>query len=140
MHKPKEDIIIKKENHSKDKPKNNFLVFLDWLWNSDSIWSYAVFLILIFIVIKFVFLPGLGIAFSTCTFQDVFSGHSEKCLPLAIVESSSMEHYAINREICGKYLASNGFLNSEEYWNTCGDWYEQNTNITKEEFQQSLQQ
>lgn len=107
--------------------KGKFKDFWDWLWNSDSILSYIVFLILIFIVIKFIFLPGLGLVFGTQ-------------LPLAIVESGSMEHYSIkisqnNYDLCGNNFEQSKFFNSEEYWNTCGNWYEQNTNITKEEFQ-----
>ncbi len=101
--------------------------FWDWLWNSDSLWSYIVFLVLIFIVIKFIFLPGLGLIFGTS-------------LPLAIVESSSMDHRVLqdltgSLTICGKNFQDTKFLNSNEYWNTCGSWYEQNTNITKSDFQ-----
>ena len=119
----KEKFSFKKEPSSKNKIK----IFWNWLWNSDSIWSYVVFLILIFILVKFIFLPGLGLIFGTS-------------LPLAIVESSSMEHYAlqtssVNFDICGKIFLEKIFLDKENYWDTCGDWYTQNTNISKEEFQ-----
>jgi len=101
--------------------------FWKWLWQSDSWWSYAVFLILVFIFIKFIFLPGLGLIFGTT-------------LPLAIVESSSMDHHSLldatgTINICGKTFADSQSLNINEYWQTCGTWYEQNTNITKEQFQ-----
>jgi hypothetical protein len=123
MHNSKEDIVIRKNT----KPKNNFLIFLDWLWNSDSILSYVVFLAVIFILVKFIFLPGLGLVFGTA-------------LPLAIVESSSMEHYSIqlaqnNYDLCGKTFQESKFFNAQDYWATCGDWYTQNTNITKEDFE-----
>lgn len=101
--------------------------FWNWLWNSDSFWSYLVFIVLIFIFVKFLFLPGLGLVFGTS-------------LPLAIVESSSMDHYAIPIEgisqnnICGKIFEQSGFFDKDEYWNTCGEWYEKNTNITKQDF------
>lgn len=53
--------------------------FLDWLWHSESWLSYIVFIILIFVIVKFIFLPGMGLVLGTK-------------LPLAIVESCSMYH------------------------------------------------
>lgn len=107
--------------------KENVKKFWNWLWNSDSWLSYIVFLVIIFIFIKFIFLPGLGFIFGTS-------------LPLAIVESSSMEHYSLAETspgqytICGKTFANEQYFNFDNYWSTCGSWYEQNTNITKQEF------
>ena len=97
----------------------------NWLWNSESWSSYLIFLILIFIIVKFIFLPSLSLIFGTS-------------LPLAIVESSSMDHNILTQinggyEICGKTLGEGKFLNIDEYWQTCGSWYEQR-NITKEQF------
>jgi len=113
--------------NKKEKNGSTMGKFWNWLWNSDSIFSYLVFLILVFIIVKFILLPGLGLIFGSS-------------LPLAIVESSSMEHYALDLDtngysICGKYLEDYQFLDSEEYWQTCGQWYEDNTNITEAEFQ-----
>jgi len=120
-------ISLKEKNE-----KKNALVYLkdfwNWLWNSDSIWSYIVFLILIFILVKYIFLPGLGLIF-----------HAS--LPLAIVESSSMEHYSLQTTtnsdfiLCGAGFNSQKYFNKEEFWNTCGSWYTQNANITQEQFQ-----
>lgn len=107
--------------------KEDIKQFWNWLWNSDSWLSYMVFLVLIFIFIKFIFLPGLGIIFGTS-------------LPLAIVESSSMEHYSLAETsptsyvICGKTFPEKQYFNLDEYWTTCGSWYEQNANITKQKF------
>jgi hypothetical protein len=118
--------------------KENLKKFWNWLWNSESIWSYIVFLVLLFIVVKFIFLPGLGLVFGTS-------------LPLAIVESSSMDHHSLKyclnydsrgncvREssdyiLCDKTFSSNEFKNFNEYWGACGQWYEKNTNITQEQF------
>jgi hypothetical protein len=60
-------------------------------------------------------------------------------LPMAIVESESMDHHTVKAgnvyQICGTNFAKKDSLNSEEYWATCGNWYEQNTNITKEKFE-----
>lgn len=59
-------------------------------------------------------------------------------LPLAIVESSSMDHHLLANsqgyEICGTLSQEKAFLNKEEYWKTCGKWYEDNFNITEEQF------
>jgi len=111
----------------KGKKSNRLIRFWKWLWESESIWSYIVFLILVFIIVKFIFLPGLGLLMGTK-------------LPLAIVESSSMEHHALKLDgngfsICGKYLDGYQYLDSDKYWEICGEWYEDNTNITKEEFE-----
>ncbi len=110
----------------KENKKNRLKRFWNWLWHSESIWSYVVFLALLFVIVKFIFLPGLGLIFGTS-------------LPLAIVESSSMEHYSLKETagyiICGQSFSKSEFFNQEEYWQTCGNWYEQNTNITKEQFQ-----
>lgn len=109
----------------------------NWIWNSDSIWSWLVALVLIFIFIKFIFFPGLSLIFGTQ-------------LPLAGVESSSMDHsslkyclsynskaectmYSNDYEICGKNFNTRINFNSDKYWETCGSWYE-NKGITKQEF------
>jgi hypothetical protein len=118
-------MVVKIEKERREE--NNLKNFWDWLWNSESIWSYLVFLVLVFIIVKFIFLPGLSFIFQTS-------------LPLAIVESSSMDHYSLQtpgisgNSICGKTFENSQFFNKDEYWATCGDWYTQNTNITKEEF------
>ena len=51
----------------------------DWVWNSDSWLSWVVALVIIFVFVKFVFFPILSLMFGTS-------------LPLAGVESSSMDH------------------------------------------------
>jgi len=110
-----------------------------WIWNSDSIWSWIIALILIFVIIKFIFFPGLSLIQGTS-------------LPLAGVESSSMDHsslkyclsdptntqgicprYSDDYEICGVKSDKQTFYNLDNYWQTCGSWYEQKS-ISKEEF------
>lgn len=114
--------------------------FWKWVWGSDSMLSYIVFLALIFILIKFIFLPLLGLIFNTQ-------------LPLAIVESSSMDHsytkycvsfnsigecvfQSVDYSICGNNENNKQPLNFDSYWQTCGEWYEKNTNITKDQFEE----
>ena len=103
-----------------------------WIWHSDSILSWIIALALIWIFVKFIFFPGLSLTFGTS-------------LPLAGVESSSMDHYIINDDynrltLCDKIYSQTekkdiGFMNFEKYWKNCGSWYE-NKNISKQQFSQ----
>jgi len=102
-----------------------------WVWHSDSPWSWVVALVIIFIIIKFIFFPALSLLFGTS-------------LPLAGVESSSMDHQIASDDyhrlaLCEKTYSKEekrelGHINFNEYWDICGDWYESNTKITKEQF------
>jgi len=114
----------------------------NWVWNSDSILSWIVALILIFILIKFVFFPLLSLIFGTS-------------LPLAGVESSSMDHqptkkclaydleencmswgYILCQETYTKQEKKQlGYFNFDEYWDVCGDWYIDNKHITPQIFE-----
>ncbi len=110
----------------------------NWIWNSDSILSWIVALVVIFIFIKFIFFPSLSIILGTQ-------------LPLAGVESSSMDHsslkdcirqdsrglcirYSQEYKLCGKNFDKHSFFNLNSYWENCGDWYE-NIEISKQEFE-----
>jgi len=104
--------------------KNKIKKSWNWVWHSDSIWSWIVALAIIYIVIKFIFFPGLSLLFGTS-------------LPLAGVESSSMDHQIARDDhnilnLCGKIKDENS-IDFNQYWETCGNWYEEN-NITKEQF------
>jgi len=104
----------------------------NWIWNSNSILSWIVALALIFLIVKFIFFPTLSLIFGTS-------------LPLAGVESSSMDHQIIkdNSEIftlCGEVYSKQerkeiGHTNFDEYWEICGDWYVNNKHITKPIFE-----
>jgi len=54
-----------------------------FIWESDSIWSWIVNIILAFVIIKFLVYPGLGFAMQT--------SH-----PIVAVVSGSMEHKAVH--------------------------------------------
>ncbi len=99
----------------------------DWVWNSDSIFSWIVALILIFLFVKFIFFPGLSLIMGTP-------------LPLAGVESSSMDHQIVKDDLsrlnlCGTTYSSKEkkHISFNEYWSRCGKWYE-DRNITKKQF------
>jgi len=99
----------------------------NWIWNSDSIFSWIIALLIIFVLIKFIFFPFLSLV----------TGSS---LPLAGVESSSMDHQIVKDDsgrlnLCGKVYTKEQkeYLNFHEYWNTCGPWYEKRK-IIKSQF------
>ena len=104
----------------------------NWIWNSDSILSWIVALILIFLIVKFIFFPTLSLIFGTS-------------LPLAGVESSSMDHQIVKEDsgiltLCGEIYSEEqkkeiNHINFNEYWNRCGNWYVNNKHITKPIFE-----
>lgn len=104
----------------------------NWIWNSDSILSWIVALILIYIIIKFIFFPTISLIFGTQ-------------LPLAAVESSSMDHQIVkdNSErynLCQETYTKQekkelGHINFDTYWDACGDWYVTNKHITPPVFE-----
>ena len=101
----------------------------NWIWNSNSLLSWVAALFLIFVFVKLIFFPGLSFILGTS-------------LPLAGVESSSMDHQIVNDGL-GRYLLCGeiydkdnnkiGHVDFDEYWEICGEWYEEN-GITKEQF------
>lgn len=104
--------------------KNKIKKSWNWIWHSDSIWSWIIALAIIYIAIKFIFFPGLSLLFGTS-------------LPLAGVESSSMDHQIARDDnnilnLCGKIKDENS-IDFNQYWKTCGNWYEER-DITKEQF------
>ncbi len=108
-------------NESKEVVKKSW----DWIWNSDSIWSWFIALGLIFLFVKFIFFPTLSL----------LTGSS---LPLAGVESSSMDHRITKNsieklELCGNQYSKKEHINFNEYWDICGEWYEKK-DISKEMF------
>lgn len=74
----------------------------DFLWKSNSIWSILVDIVIIFLILKFVLLPGLGLIVGSR-------------VPLVIIESGSMHHEG----------------NFDYWWNLHGQWY-LDSNISKE--------
>ena len=106
-----------------------------FVWESDSVWSLLLDIVLAFVLIKFILYPGIGFIFSTT-------------YPIVAVVSGSMEHMIVEGErstptICGNSFEKNDyFVNFDEYWDLCGAWYEteqtffvdKTIKITKKEF------
>ena len=109
------------------KSWDNIKKFWNWTWNSDSWLSWVVALILIFVFVKFIFFPFLALIMGTI-------------LPLAGVESSSMDHQITEEgskrlSLCGKGYSKDEdhYVSFDEYWEKCGEWYEERE-ISKEKF------
>ena len=107
--------------------------FWKWTWESDSIWSWVIALVLIFVFVKIIFFGSLSLIMGTS-------------LPLAGVESSSMDHQITKDDygilgLCGQRYSkeTKKYIDFNDYWEICGDWYEEKS-ITKDIFSQfSLQ-
>lgn len=93
-----------KESKEKNSPRNIIKKTWDYLWNGDSLLSWVLFLVIIFVVIKFIFFPVISFATGTK-------------LPVVIVESCSMYHES----------------DFETWWDNNHDWYE-SRNISKDKF------
>lgn len=96
-----------------------------WIWDSDSILSWIAALFIIYVIVKFIFFPGLSLIMGTS-------------LPLAGVESSSMDHHIVPDDngglnLCGNFYEKKEQVDFNKYWELCGKWYE-DRNISKEEF------
>lgn len=97
-----------------------------FLWEDNSILSWVVNVILAFVIIKFIVYPLLGFLLFTSN-------------PIVAVVSCSMEHEATDcgrgngYKICGRQFDKRASLNFDEYWKTCGKWYEE-INISKDAF------
>ncbi len=116
-----------------------------FIWEDNSIWSWIVNIILAFVLIKFIVYPGLGFVLGTN-------------FPIVAVVSSSMEHNSVARcvdygqaevlgfeirkcsnydyNLCGKSFESKQHFGFDDYWDTCGEWYISNTNVTKQDFRE----
>ena len=105
--------------------------FWDFLWHSNSVWSWLLNVVLAFILIKFILYPVVGLALGTS-------------LPVVAVISESMEH-SINKEIksnnaiymmCGKEFEKKYKVDYEMWWMICGEWYYKNINLDINDFKE----
>ena len=110
-----------------------------FVWVDDSIWSWLVNIVLAYVLIKFIFYPGIGLALATD-------------YPGVAVVSCSMEHKPDNCWVdcynrggswddcksnqlvmCGNSYDDKKWRNFDGFWQECGKWYGDNK-ISKEEF------
>ena len=103
------------------KPKSFYGKIWHFLWHDDSFLSLITLLALSFILIKFLIYPGLGLILGTK-------------FPIVAVISGSMDHNAINKEICGN-IPNTYSKSPDNFWQQCGQWYE-NKGIQKDQFKE----
>lgn len=84
---------------------NIFKGIWNFIWKSNSIWSWIISFILAFLIVKYLIYPGLGLLLATS-------------YPIVAVVSTSMEHYTDDQD---------------KWWLTNGGWYEDH-DIQLEEF------
>ncbi len=110
-----------------------------FIWEDNSIWSWLVNIVLAYVLIKFIFYPGIGFALATD-------------YPAVAVVSCSMEHKPDNCWVdcynrggswqgcmdnsfvmCGSSFDDKKMRDFDGFWEDCGKWYE-DREISKEEF------
>ncbi len=110
--------------NQRKKPETQWGKIWYFIWYEDSLASWVVNIILAFILIKFLIYPGLGLIMGTS-------------LPVVAVVSESMDHDYVKDScnpryiLCGEVITNKD--NKQEYWETCGEWYE-DQGITQEAF------
>jgi len=113
-----------------------------FIWESDSILSWIVNVILAFILIKFIIYPALGFAFQTdYPIVAVVSGSMEHKTPHPCIEYDRITNDCIiaNEKlysICGNDFETDQKADFDFFWNFCGAWYINHTSIDKENFSQ----
>jgi len=88
--------------------KKEIKKFWNFLWHSNSIWSWVLLIVLSYVLIKFIFFPTLGLIVGSK-------------MPLVVIESCSMYH------------KGDIFSNFKSWWESHQTWYHQN-GITMENF------
>jgi len=113
-----------------------------WKFLGEDSWaSWGVSILLAFIVVKFIFFPGISFLLATP-------------IPLVVVESGSLQHNlekdykAVSSDnyfhfnnvwtgqynLCGQKYSEYESFNFDKYWNICGNWYD-SRGFTKEQFE-----
>ncbi len=117
--------LRKKEKKFDDSPWGQIKRFWDYMWNDDSFGSYVVNFIFAFLVIKYIMFPVIGFAFNND-------------YPIVAIVTGSMEHKIVDGRVCDKIIVDvkNKNLNIDEYWSLCGNYYETNFNMNKEQFKE----
>jgi signal peptidase I len=97
--------------------------FWDYIWHDDSLMSYVLNFALAFLFIKFLFFPALGFVLNND-------------YPIVAIVSGSMQHKIVDGWVCHVQFSDvkNKRLDFDEWWKYCGEYYEMNFNITKDEF------
>ena len=101
---------------------NKIKKFWRWTWDDKSFSSYISAIILSIIIIQFLIFPTLGFFL-------------KNDFPIVTIVSGSMEHKIVGGKICDKKnLGEDRNLDFNLWWDYCGEYYEENFNLTKEKF------
>ena len=95
-----------------------------FLWHDESLLSYVVLLFLSILLVVYIIYPLLGLFMNTS-------------LPVVAIVSGSMEHgVSADGNICGNTPQRDysGRMNLDDWWNYCGNYYEEEFLISKDDF------
>lgn len=109
-----------KKKHSKEidrKSINDFKSLLQYIFKGEDLLSHVLFFVVLFVLFKFILLPIIGFLMGTQ-------------YPMTVIVSSSMEQDLNSQSMCGESISND----DSTYWDVCGDFYESNFNISKNNF------
>jgi signal peptidase len=109
------------------------------IWESDSILSWIINIFLAFVIIKFIVYPGLGFIMQTdYPVVAVVSGSMEHKTPHPCIDfnkrNECLEYDLKTYYICDKKFNEKQSVDFNFFWQSCGEWYTNNTPITKNDF------
>lgn len=111
----------------------------NFIWLDNSIWSWLVNVILAYVIIKFLFYPGIGFLLSTdypavgvvsCSMEH----KPDNCWVDCYNRGSDWDSCRANQLVmCGNKYSDRKIRDFDGFWEECGRWYE-DKGINKEEF------
>jgi signal peptidase I len=121
----------KPKHYAKSKKEMTFLQRAwHFIWREDSLLSWLANIVLAFILIKFVVYPLLALALGSSlpVVAVITSSMDQSPTPTCLIgtpEGFCIEHKADSYMLCGEEFTSRSRFTFDEYWDVCGDWYEQ---------------
>ncbi|MGV8141674.1 MAG: signal peptidase I [Candidatus Woesearchaeota archaeon] len=122
----------------KKETKDGLKKFWKFIWYEDSVLSWIVNILLAFIIIKFIIYPGIGLILGTnlpvvAVISESMSHRTTPTCQARNIDGICIQYHDDQYEICGKILDERMSLNVEEYWENCGDYYD-NISISMQDF------
>ncbi|MEM3585577.1 MAG: hypothetical protein QXJ50_04280, partial [Candidatus Woesearchaeota archaeon] len=109
-----------------------------FIWEEDSFWSWLVNIVLAFLIIKFVFYPGIGFLLRTnYPIVAVISESMEHKINPACMEVDSahncIRYYSGLYVLCNTTFTQQYKVDRQLFWRSCGSFYEAR-GISEEQF------
>jgi signal peptidase I len=109
-----------------------------FIWEEDSVWSWIVNIILAFLIIKYIFYPGIGLILNTnYPIVAVISESMEHRIKPACMAVDSahncIQYYSGVYVLCNTTFTKAYPVDRDLFWRSCGQFYEERK-ISKEEF------